>query len=63
MNTEHSPTRSALARRLGVSRTTIWNYEKAGLIPAPERVSGNRSAFSPVAVMLATSLVQAGEFA
>lgn len=54
-------TRSALARHLGVSRTTLWNYENRGLIPAPDRVGGNRSLFGPAAIMAAESAVFAAK--
>lgn len=54
-------TRSELARHLGVSRVTIWNYERRGIIPAPERVSGNRTIFGAAAVMAAESAVLASK--
>jgi DNA-binding transcriptional MerR regulator len=50
-------TRSELARSLGVARTTLWNYEKAGLLPAPRVVSGKRSEFDASAQMIAADLV------
>ena len=54
-------TRSALARRLGCSRTTLWNLEQRGEIPAAIRLSGNRSIFSQEAVMAAESAVIAAK--
>ena len=50
-------TRSQLARHLGVSRTTLWNYENRGTIPRADRHSGNRTLFSPAAIMAAESAV------
>lgn len=50
-------TRSALARALGVSRVTLWNYEKAGRLPAPAIVNSRRSEFPPEAQMIAHDLV------
>jgi len=52
-------TRSELARVLEVDRTTLWNWEQAGLIPAPVRVSGNRSVYTPAAQMLIAAQVEA----
>lgn len=52
-------TRSALARHLGCSRTTIWNLEQRGIIAPPQRVSGNRSIFGEAAIMAAESAVLA----
>jgi DNA-binding transcriptional MerR regulator len=54
-------TRSELARHLGVSRVTIWNYERRGLIPTPQRVSGNRTIFGLAAIMAAESAVLASK--
>jgi len=56
-------TRSALAHHLGCSRTTLWNLERRGVIPAPERVSGNRTIFGPAAIMAAESAVLAAKVA
>ena len=55
----NSMTRSALARHLGVSRTTLWNYERRGQIPAATPISPNQSRFSPAAIMSAESAVRA----
>ena len=52
-------TRSELARSLGVCRVTLYNWQKAGRIPAPERVSPTRSEFSPEAQMAAAAIVEA----
>jgi DNA-binding transcriptional MerR regulator len=59
MNFDIAITRSELARALDVDRTTLWNWEQAGLIPAPERVSGNRSIYSPAAQMTIAARVEA----
>ena len=48
--------RSQLARHIGVDRVTIWEWERAGLIPAGERVSARRTIFSPDAIAAATAL-------
>lgn len=55
--------RSELARHLGCSRTTLWNYEQRAIIPAPTRVSGNRSLFDEAAIMAAESAVLAAKAA
>lgn len=52
-------TRSELARRLGVDRTTLWAWQQAGKIPAPVRVSPTRSEFDPAAQMLIAAQVEA----
>jgi predicted DNA-binding transcriptional regulator AlpA len=49
--------RSALARALGVSRATLWRYERDGLIPAPARLSRNRVGFSRGAIQAAANIV------
>jgi DNA-binding transcriptional MerR regulator len=54
-------TRSELARHLGCSRTTIWNYEQRGIIAPPTRVAGNRSLFDEAAIMAAESAVLAAK--
>lgn len=54
-------TRSELARRLGCSRTTIWNYEQRGIIAPPKRISGNRSIFDEAAIMAAESALLAAK--
>lgn len=51
--------RSELARELGIGRVTLWTWERAGRIPAPVRVRGNRSEFSPAAQMAAAAIVEA----
>lgn len=51
--------RSELARALGVGRVTLWNWEKSGKIPAPVRVSRNRSEFGLAAQMAAAAIVEA----
>lgn len=53
--------RSELAKYLGCSRTTIWNYEQRGIIPAPKRISSNRSIFDEAAIMAAESAVLAAK--
>jgi predicted DNA-binding transcriptional regulator AlpA len=53
-------TRSALARQLGCSRTTLWNLENRGVIPTPVRISGNRTIFDLEATMAAEAAVMAG---
>jgi len=60
VNTQNK-TRSELARHLGCSRTTLWNLERRGEIPAPTRESGNRSIFGPAAIMAAESAVIAAK--
>lgn len=49
-------TRTELARHVGVSRRTLWKWQKNGLIPAPERVRHNLSQFCPVAIQAAETL-------
>jgi predicted site-specific integrase-resolvase len=50
-------TRSELARELGVDRSTLWRYQRAGRLPAPTFVNGKRSEFSPDSRMIAADLV------
>ena len=52
-------TRSELAERLGVSRVTLWNWERAKLIPAPERVNGRRVEFSAASALVAAAVAEA----
>jgi len=52
-------TRSELARDVRVNRVTLWKWERAGLIPAPRRVSRNRAEFSSSAILMARSLAEA----
>lgn len=59
LNYAEPVTRSELARALGVGRATVYRWERDGLIPPPERVSGNRSLFSPAAQMAAAARVEA----
>jgi len=49
-----------LAADVGVSRVTIFNWTRAGLLPAPERRGRNRL-YSAAAVIMARSLVEAGQ--
>lgn len=58
MNFEMPMTRSELARVLDVDRTTLWNWEQAGLIPAPVRVTPTRSVYSPADQMLIAGRVE-----
>lgn len=48
--------RSQLARHLGVTRQTVFNWERAQLIPAGERISARRTIFGPAAVAVAEAL-------
>ena len=48
--------RSQLARHVGVDRVTILNWERAGIIPAGQRISRRRTIFSPTAVAIAEIL-------
>jgi DNA-binding transcriptional MerR regulator len=43
-------TRGTLARQGGVNRETIRYYERSGLLPTPERSSGNYCLFDEAAV-------------
>jgi DNA-binding transcriptional MerR regulator len=47
----------ALARHIGVGRTTLFNWKQAGLLPAPER-RGRTAIYSPAAVSIARSLAE-----
>jgi predicted site-specific integrase-resolvase len=47
-----------LARNIGIGRTTLWRWTRAGLVPAPER-RGRKSLYSPAAVVAARSLAEA----
>ena len=51
--------RMELARALGIGRATLWRYEKNGLVPPPARLSGNRVAYSPMAIQVAAAVVGA----
>jgi DNA-binding transcriptional MerR regulator len=39
-------TTSAIERRTGVSRSTIYSYVRHGLIPEPQKTAGGRSLYS-----------------
>ncbi len=52
--------RTQLARHLGVTRMTVFNWERAGVIPAGTRVSPRRTIFGPAAVAAAELLAEAG---
>jgi DNA-binding transcriptional MerR regulator len=56
---EEPVSRSELARALDIGRVTLMRWEQAGLIPPAERVSGNRSMFSPIAQRRVAALVEA----
>lgn len=45
-----------LAADLNVARVTLWNWQRAGVIPAPAR-RGRQTVYSPAAVEIARSLV------
>lgn len=47
-----------LAADLGIGRTTLWRWTRAGLLPEPER-RGRDAIYSPAAVRMAHSLVEA----
>ena len=47
-----------LARDIGVGRTTLWRWTRAGLIPSPEH-RGRTTIYSPAAVRAARSLAEA----
>ena len=47
-----------LAHAIGVGRTTLWRWTRAGLLPQPER-RGRLSIYGPVAVTLAGRLSEA----
>ena len=53
--------RSALARHVGVDRTTIINWERAGMIPAGHRISARRTMFDPLAIATAEALARTME--
>lgn len=46
-----------LAKEIGVGRTTLWRWGKAGLIPQPERI-GRRSLYTRSAVAMARTIAQ-----
>jgi len=51
-------TRTALARHVGVTRQTIFNWERAGMLPAGERANSRRTLFDPAAVAAAEALIR-----
>ena len=63
LNFEEPVSRSELARALNVGRVTLMRWERAKLLPPAQRVSGNRSLFSPEAQMVAANLVEARSWA
>jgi len=50
--------RSELARHLGVTRMTVFNWERAGLIPAGERITPRRTIFGAHAIAAAEALIR-----
>lgn len=51
--------RTDLAKALGVSRVTLWNWERANLIPSPLTINGRRVEFSTTAAMVASAVAEA----
>lgn len=47
-----------LAADLGIGRTTLWRWMRAGLLPEPER-QGRSAFYSPASVRIARALVEA----
>ncbi len=45
-----------LAAEINVTRATLWNWQRAGAIPAPAR-RGRQTVYSPAAVEIARSLI------
>jgi hypothetical protein len=58
-NTMHLNT-NQLAAAAGVSRVSLWRWQRAGLIPAPER-RGRQAIYAPAAVIAARSLSGAAQ--
>lgn len=59
MTHEHRTlTRTALARELGVGRTTLWEWERDGIIPGPSAMSGNRAWFDGPAILIARAVAE-----
>jgi hypothetical protein len=54
-------TRSELARHVGVDRVTIWNWERAGMLPSGRRISASRTIFGPASVAAAEALARSME--
>lgn len=48
--------RSELARYLGVTRQTVFNWERSGMIPRGTRVSASRTIFTQPAISAAAAL-------
>ncbi|THD38323.1 MAG: MerR family transcriptional regulator [Sphingomonas sp.] len=53
-----SLTTNALAAEIGVTRATLWNWQRAGMLPAPHR-EGRTARYDPAAVAVARNLVRA----
>ena len=49
-----------LAADLGVGRTTVWRWTRAGLLPAPTKL-GRQSVYDSEAIAAAASLARAME--
>lgn len=54
-------TRSDLARHVGVTRQTIFNWERAGMLPAGQRINSRRTVFDPAAIATAQMLAHTME--
>lgn len=50
--------RTALARHLGVTRQTVFSWERAGMIPAGGRISARCTVFGPAAIAAAEALAR-----
>lgn len=50
-------TANVLAADLGIGRTTLWRWTRAGLLPQPNRY-GRDAIYSPAAVRMARSLAE-----
>jgi hypothetical protein len=48
----------ALAKEVGIGRTTLWRWTRAGLLPQPRR-HGRQALYSPVARRQARLLAEA----
>ncbi len=49
--------RAELARALGTTRQSLWNYERAGRLPAPRVRVGRRFKFDAATQLIASELV------